>query len=133
MSVPVMFIEGDVIAAHSYWTDDASRIVTEATVATPDGDVVVSQLGGSVDGIGMIQMPGPAILELGMHVAVAAHTDLDLAQREHIVLDSVKVMAYPEGFVRTGPTKGGNPLRWEASCVSVTIDAAGTRAVQGDG
>ena len=134
MAVPVMFVEGDVIAAHSFWTDDGSRIVTEATVHTSDGrDVVVSQLGGSVDGIGMIQMPGQEILVPGMHVAVAAHGDTDLRQREHVVLDSVKVMAYPEGFVRTGPTKGGNPLRWESSCVSVTIDAAGTTAIPGDG
>ena len=134
MAVPVMFVEGDVIAAHSFWTDDGSRIVTESTVHTTDGqDVVVSQLGGSVDGIGMIQMPGQELLEPGMHVAVAAHTGVDLSQREHIVLDSVKVMAYPEGFVRTGPTKGGNPLRWESSCVSVTIDAPGTTAIPGDG
>jgi hypothetical protein len=129
-----MFVEGDVIAAHSFWTDDGSRIVTESTVHTSDGqDVVVSQLGGSVDGIGMIQMPGQELLAPGMHVAVAAHTGVDLSQREHIVLDSVKVMAYPEGFVRTGPTKGGNPLRWESSCVSVTIDAPGTTAIDGDG
>src|ERR1043165_6197490 len=134
MAVPVMFVEGDVIAAHSFWTDDGSRIVTEATVHTSDGrDVVVSQLGGSVDGIGMIQMPGQEILVPGMHVAVAAHGDTDLRQREHVVLDSVKVMAYPEGFVRTGPTKGGNPLRWESSCVSGTIDAPGTTAIPGDG
>src|ERR1044071_3099761 len=107
MTAPMMFVEGDVVAAHSYWTEDRSRIVTEATIHTPDGrDLVVSQLGGSVDGISMIQMPGPEILVLGMHVAVAAHGDVDLARREHIVLDSVKVMAYPQGFVRTGPTLG---------------------------
>ncbi|HSS03158.1 MAG TPA: MYXO-CTERM sorting domain-containing protein [Kofleriaceae bacterium] len=120
------------VAAHSYWTEDRSRIVTEATVHTPDGrDLTVSQLGGSVDGIGMIQMPGPELLVPGMHVAVAAHGDVDLALREHIVLDSVKVMAYPAGFVRTGPTLGGNPLHWESSCVYVTIDAAGTSALPG--
>jgi len=133
MAVPVMTIDGDVIAAHSYWTADESRIVTEATVRTADGqEVVVSQLGGSVDGIGMIQMPGPAMLEPGMHVAVAAHKDLDLAQQEHVVLDSVKVLAYPPGFVRTGPTKAGHYLRWESGCVFVTVDAAGTTAIPGD-
>lgn len=129
-----MFIDGDVIAAHSHWTQDGSRIVTEATVRTADGqEVVVSQLGGSVDGIGMISMPGPELLEVGMHVAVAAHGAQDLAQREHVVLDSVKVMAYPSGFVRTGPTKAGNSLRWESGCVFVTVDAAGTTAIPGDG
>lgn len=134
MSVPAMLIEGDVVAAHSYWTEDRSRIVTEATIHTADGrDLAVSQLGGTVDGIGMIQMPGPEILAPGMRVAVAAHGDVDLALREHIVLDSVKVMAYPAGFVRTGPTLGGNPLHWESSCLYVTVDAAGTTAIPGDG
>jgi len=129
-----MTIDGDVIAAHSYWTDDGSRIVTEATVQADDGrQVVVSQLGGSVNGIGMLTMPGPAMLELGMRVAVAAHKDFDLAQREHVALDSVKVLAYPPGYVRSGPTQVGHYLYWESGCVFVTIDAAGTTAIPGDG
>ena len=133
MSLPVMTIDGDVVAVHSYWTDDGSRIVTEATVHTAGGaDVVVSQLGGSVDGIGMITMPGPAMLVLGMSVAVAAHRAVDLAAQEHVVLDSVKVLAYPPGFVRTGPTKAGHSLYWESGCVFVTVDAAGTTAIPGD-
>jgi hypothetical protein len=132
MGLPVMTIQGDVVAAHSYWTDDGSRIVTEATVRTPDGDVVVSQLGGSVDGIGMRSMPSPAILELGMTVAVAAHHGVDLEQTDHVVLDSVKVMGYSPAFVRTGPTKAGHYLYWESGCIFVTIDAAGTTAIPGD-
>src|ERR1043165_7533964 len=130
VSAPVMFIDGDVVSVHSYWTDDRSRIVTEATIHTADGrDVAVSQLGGNVDGITMVQMPGPELLMLGMRVAVAAHADVDLTLLEHVVLDSVKVIAYPAGFVRTGPTLGGNPLHWESSCVYVTSDAAGTAAI----
>lgn len=129
-----MTIDGDVVAVYSHWTNDGSRIVTEATVRTPDGsEVVVSQLGGSVDGIGMIQMPGPEMLVLGMTVALAAHRDVDLAQREHVVLDSVKVFAYPPNFVRTGPTKAGHSLYWESGCVFVTVDDAGTSAIAGDG
>ena len=129
----MMFIDGDVVAVHSYWTEDGSRIVTDATVRTADGqDVVVNQPGGSVDGIGMITMPGPGILEVGMHVAVAGYTALDLSQREHVVLDSVRVIDYPPGFVRTGPTKAGNPLYWESGCAFVTVDAAGTTALSGD-
>ncbi|HEU4735381.1 MAG TPA: hypothetical protein VFT22_46135 [Kofleriaceae bacterium] len=130
---PPMTIDGEVIAAHSYWTDDGSRIVTEATVRTPDGDVTVSQLGGSVDGIGMIQMPGPTILTAGMMVTVAAHRDLDQLQQEHVVLDGVKVLAYPAGYVRTGPTQAGHSLYWESGCVFVTADSAGTTAIAGDG
>jgi hypothetical protein len=128
-----MTIDGDVVAVHSHWTGDHSRIVTEATVHAPDGtDVIVSQLGGSVDGIGMIQMPGPPILVPGMIVALAAHRDVDLAQAEHVVLDSVKVMAYPPNFVRTGPTGAGHYLYWESGCVFVTVDDAGTTAIPDD-
>jgi len=129
MSLPVMTIEGDVVAVHSHWTKDGSRIVTEATIRPPEGeDVVVRQLGGSVDGIGMITMPGPALLSPGMTVAIAAHRDLDLAQHEHVVVDSVKVSAYPPDFVRS-TTKTGRPLYWESGCVFVTVDAAGTMAL----
>jgi hypothetical protein len=127
-----MFIDGDVIEVHSHWTDDRSRIVTEATVRTPDGDVVVSQLGGSVDGIGMITMPGPALLEPGMRVSVAAHQDVDLSAQAHVVLDSVKVVAYPSGYVRTGPTKAGHSLYWTTHDVSVTVDAATTMEIPAD-
>src|SRR5512138_1336826 len=60
-------VEGTVVDAHSRWTSDGSRIVTEATVRTADGeDVVVSQLGGTVDGLTMRTFPGPEILAPGM-------------------------------------------------------------------
>lgn len=127
-----MTVEGEVVATRSRWTSDRSRIVTEATVRTPAGDVVVSQLGGSVDGLGMRTFPGPELLVPGMRVAVAAHRDRDLAQREHVVVDGVKVLAVPPDYVRTGPTKAGNYLYWESSCVLVTVDVAGTKELPGD-
>jgi MYXO-CTERM domain-containing protein len=128
-----MTIDGDVVATYSHWTDDGARIVTEVTVRTPDGQqVVVSQPGGTVDGIGQISWPGPEPLVVGMRVAVAAHRDVDLSQREHVVLDSVKVMAYPPNYVRTGPTDRGNYLKWESGCVFVTVDSPGTAAITGD-
>jgi hypothetical protein len=134
MGLPVvMSIEGDVTAAHSYWTEDGSRIVTEATLHTAAGDVTVSQIGGSAGGYGMIQFPGPALLEQGMHVAVAAHHALDATQNDHVAIDDVKVMAYPPGYVRTGPTKAGHSLYWESHSVSVIVDSAGTTAIDGDG
>src|ERR1043165_8435065 len=133
MAVPAMTIDGDVVAVHSHWVSDGSRIVTEATVLTPDGtEVVVSQLGGSVDGIGQISWPGPAPLELGMRVAVAAHRDVDLEQREHVLLDTVKVLDYPPGYVRTGPTKNGKYLFWESGCAFVSVAAEGPTAIAGD-
>jgi MYXO-CTERM domain-containing protein len=127
-----MAVTGNVVETHSFWTSDGSRIVTEATVDTGTGSVIVSQLGGTVDGLTMRSMPGPELLEPGMMVAVDAHEAMDLAQRPHVVLDDLKVLAYPEGFVRTGPTKAGHYLYWESGCVFVTVDDAGTSEVAGD-
>lgn len=131
-AAPAMIVEGRVTAVASRWTADGSRIVTAATVATATGDVVVSQLGGTVDGLTMRTFPGPEPLALGMHVAVSGHVGLDLAQRAHNLVDDVRVLAYPPGFVRTGPTKAGNSLYWESGCVFVLPDEDGTSAVPGE-
>ena len=128
-------VEGAVVATQSRWTHDGSRIVTAATVRTATGDVVVSQLGGTVDGLTMRTFPGPEPLAIGMHVAVGTHEALDLDNRMHLLADDVRVAkAQPEpaGFVRTGPTKAGQYLFWESGCVYVTISPEGTRQVLGD-
>jgi uncharacterized protein (TIGR03382 family) len=132
-SASPMSVVGEVTATQSRWTADESRIITEATVRMPDGsEMVVSQLGGTVDGLTMRTFPGPELLAPGMRVALSAHEDMDLAQRNHIVVDSVKVMYAPPGFVRTGPTKAGHSLYWESGCVYVTPDADGTNSITGD-
>jgi hypothetical protein len=129
-------ISGTVTKVDSQWTDDGSRIVTDATVATPTGDVVVRELGGTAEGITMRTLPGPRLLEPGMVVSVDAHPALDLSRTEHIVLDDVQVIAEPPnivaGFVRTGPTKAGHYLYWESGCIFLTPDSAGTQEIAGD-
>lgn len=125
-------IEGTVMSAESHWTSDGSRIVTEARVATATGEVVVSQLGGTVDGLTMRTFPGPEPLLAGMRIAAATHAETDLDLREHTVVDSMRVLAMPEGFVRTGPTKAGNSLFWESGCVFFVVDSDGTKALPGD-
>src|SRR5689334_15385696 len=116
---PVL-VEGTVVEARSRWTSDGSRIVTEAVVRTADGDVRVSQLGGTVDGLTMRTFPGPELLAPGMQVAVAATERPDLSQQMHVAVDSVRVLYAPPEFVRTGPTKAGHSLYWESGCVFVT-------------
>jgi hypothetical protein len=128
---PVL-VEGTVVEAKSRWTQDGSRIVTEAVVRTADGDVTVSQLGGTVDGLTMRTFPGDDILAPGMQVAVAATERMDLSQRMHVAVDSVRVLFTPPEFVRTGPTKGGHYLYWESSCTYVTPAAEGTKYIGGD-
>ncbi len=128
-------LSGEVVDAQGHWTGDGSRIVTEATVRTASGDVVVSQLGGTADGFGMITMPGPPILQVGMQVDLVVHTDVDLSMQPHVLVDDVRVLfapADPVGFVRTGPTKSGHYLYWESGCIFVTADSAGTTAIADD-
>ena len=127
-----MVVEGEVVSTTSRWTSDHSRIVTEATVRTPDGDVIVSQLGGKVGTLAMRVFHGDEPLVNGMRVAVTAHADMDTSLRAHLVVDRVKVNAYPLGFVRTGVTEGGKYLFWEGGCVYVTIDSNGTKELPGD-
>ena len=128
----VTTVEGDVTATQSRWTSDGSRIVTDATVRTATGDVVVSQLGGTVGNLTMRTFPGPEPLAIGMRVAVGTHAAVDLGNRMHVVADDVRVLAQPAGFVRTGPTRAGRYLYWESGCVYVTISPEGTRQVNGD-
>ena len=127
-----MTVTGEVIDVRSRWTSDGSRIVTEATVRTDTGDVVVSQLGGSVDGIGQRQFPSDEPLAAGMRVTVAARQDMDLSQRMHVVVEGVKVLAYPPNYVRTGPTLAGNYLYWESGCVFITVATEGTKQIAGE-
>ena len=127
-----MTVDGEVIAAYSHWTRDHARIITEATIRTDDGEeIVVHQLGGTADGFGMISFPAPPLLVPGMRVAVAAHRDADLARQEHVMLDDVRVVSYPPDYVRS-ETKRHRPLYWESGCALVTVDAAGTTAIDGD-
>ena len=126
-------IDGEVLDARGRWTADGSRIVTDATVRTATGDVVVSQLGGTADGLTMRTFPALGeILAPGMRVSLAVHADADLARVPYTVVDAVRVMAYPAGFVRTGPTKHGHPLYWESGCILVALDKDGTKEIQGD-
>ncbi len=92
----------------------------------------MSQLGGTVDGLTMRTFPGPELLAPGMQVAVAATERADLAQQMHVAVDSVRVLATPPSYVRTGPTKAGHSLYWESSCVYITPDAAGTKFASGE-
>ncbi len=131
-----MTIEGVVLETSAKWVGDNDRIVTEAVVQTSSGTVVVSQLGGHVDGLTMRLFHGRTPIDeplvAGMRVALAAHRDTDLEQRTHVLVDDVRVLSYPPGFVRTGPTKAGASLYWESGCVFVTVDDAGTKAIPGD-
>jgi MYXO-CTERM domain-containing protein len=131
-SATPMFVTGEVRDARSRWTEDGTRIVTEAIIHTDTGDVTVSQLGGTVDGLTQRSFPGAEPLVSGMRVTVEAHQDRDLSQRMHVVVDGVKILFYPPSYVRTGPTMAGNYLYWESGCVFITVYDQGTKEIAGD-
>jgi MYXO-CTERM domain-containing protein len=121
-----MEVTGTVVDVRSAWTADRSRIVTRATIRTSSGDVTVSQLGGTADGLTMemkpIGAPPQAKFRLGATVAVAAHRGEDRLRRSHVVADDVRIMVEPAGFVRSGETERGNSVFWESGCVALTPD-----------
>jgi uncharacterized protein (TIGR03382 family) len=141
-AAPRQTVSGEVIEAIGRWTADGSRIVTDSVIRTADGrTVTVSQLGGSADGFGMITIPGPALLDVGMKATVTAHAASTARGRQVLVVDAVTVDALPAAgkqttrkFVRNGPTKGGgNFLKWASGCVQITYADEGTSHIPGDG
>jgi hypothetical protein len=131
-------LSGTVSDVRSHWTDDGTRIVTEATLHTTGGDVQIHQFGGTAvdpetgETLTMIEMPGPEPLQDGMRIAASVTYAMDLSWHMHVVVDDMKVLDEPSGFVRTGPTKAGHYLYWESGCVFVTPDSAGTKEIAGD-
>jgi hypothetical protein len=131
-------LTGFVSDVRSHWTADGSRIITEATLHTDGGDITISQFGGTAidpetgEKLTMRELPGGEILVDGMRVAVEPRFAMDLSWRVHVVADTVKVMDYPAGFVRTGPTNAGRYLYWESGCVFITVDSEGTKEIAGE-
>ncbi|HUS31444.1 MAG TPA: M43 family zinc metalloprotease [Kofleriaceae bacterium] len=131
-------LTGYVSDVQSHWTADGTRIITEATLHTGAGDVTVSQFGGTAvdpqtgERLSMREMPGPEPLLDGMRVAISPSFAMDNSWRMHVVVDSMKVLDYPAGFVRTGPTAAGHYLYWESGCVFITVDSDGTKEIAGD-
>jgi hypothetical protein len=132
-SAGTMTITGDVTDSHSRWTADESRIITESVVMTDSGPITVSQLGGTVDGIGMMTFPGTPILKTGMRATVTAHEAVDLSGVTHIAVDDAQMIGAQPDFVRTGPTAAGHYLYWESGCIFLTPDSDGTKEIAGSG
>lgn len=123
-------IQGVVQSATSRWTADGARIVTESVIATDSGQVTVTQVGGTVDGIGMVAFHTPPLLAPGMVVAVVARAE-DGPTAGPMAVEDVQVTGGFE-FVRTGPTKSGKSLYWKSGCVEITTDLDGTTDLRDD-
>ncbi len=128
------WVTGEVIRADGRWTADGSRIVTDATVRTIDGEVlVVSQLGGHAGGYTMVVWHGQPALEPGLRVRLALAPDPRRPGAAWLADDVVvedATRAAPA--VRTTTRKSGRPLAWAKSCVEVTRARDGTSGLAGD-
>lgn len=133
-------LTGEVVASHGRWTADGQRIVTESVVRRLDGSkVVVSQLGGTADGLTMRLVASDGrgdgvdatLLQVGMQVELAVHTGATTSGDAIIVVDQV-VRQGGSDFVRTGPTKAGHSLAWASGCAQLFYDSAGTSHLAGD-
>ena len=109
LSVLLVLAAGSALAdrelrRRTIWDDAHRTIVTDIVFERDDGRVeIVRRTGGSVDGIGMVQLP---LYEVGGTITV--------------------------DYVATRAPKSGTPLRWAKACVYITPDAAGTRDLVGD-
>ncbi|MCG8424678.1 MAG: hypothetical protein MJE77_42855 [Proteobacteria bacterium] len=146
-------LKGEVVSSRSYWS--GGRIVTESVVRNRGGgDVTVSQMGGTVDGIGMVQFPGQPVLapgDIAELTVAASRSGLTEKRASALARPVLQVLALnranpgpaaknlslpgdetpPLDFVRT-TNDNGAPLRWSSGCVFLTLDSAGTSQIAGD-
>ncbi|MCG8422611.1 MAG: hypothetical protein MJE77_32245 [Proteobacteria bacterium] len=135
----VVVMEGEVTAVRAKWTSDGSAIMTEATVVQPDGSsAAIHQLGGTVDGVGMLVSHHPPLLGVGQQVRFAAVP----GQARNYVLREIlaapgSVFAADEpgtakyGVNRTKQT--GTPLAWASGCIHLSYHSAGVTHLAGNG
>ncbi|HEU5061044.1 MAG TPA: MYXO-CTERM sorting domain-containing protein [Kofleriaceae bacterium] len=134
-------LTGQVVSAQSRWARGGTAIVTDSLLRLDDGrEVAVRQLGGTVDGIGMVTIPGPALLRAGDRVSAEVVIGRDLGGRESRLVQRLWVAPEPGQsgggripFVQTVATRTRVPLAWESGCARVTFHADGTTHVAGDG
>ncbi len=66
---------GTVSEIHAQWNGKNDRIMTYAVLRNDAGDTItVRQPGGTVDGVGMVQFPSPALLRAGDRVELSARS-----------------------------------------------------------
>jgi uncharacterized protein (TIGR03382 family) len=133
---PEETVSGQVVSTRSHWARGRTSIVTESVLRTDDGrEVTVRQLGGSVDGIRMVVLHGPAIARAGDRVSARVAVSRDL---RGVVSRPVRTLSLLDGsgaipFVRTEASRTRAQLAWESGCAQLYFDEAGTSHITGDG
>ncbi|MBT8495061.1 MAG: hypothetical protein KJO07_18590 [Deltaproteobacteria bacterium] len=121
------------VARSAEWSADG-RIVTTSTIGTARGPVQVRQLGGTVDGIGMVVFHAPPVPRLGdqvtAHLAKTGTWVTELYRGQLRPGQSIAELPRME-FTRTTTQDSQVPLRWTSGCVFVRFSAEGTSHIPG--
>jgi hypothetical protein len=132
-------LSGDVLATAARWTATGD-LVTDVTVRRDDGArVEVTQLGGTLDGIGQIVSHAPVRLRVGDVVAleVEGTWTRSAARRAPMVrrvLARRATLDGPDAPARYGVQRTSMsrvPLRWTESCIPIIIDGRGSGSLAG--
>jgi hypothetical protein len=135
-------VEGVVTDVSSRWSETSEVIITTSTLRTAAGEEYqFRQLGGSIDGLGMVMSHMPAVPRPGEVVQAklrlrpsahksALYTVLELHRPEPLSLPIGE--APPPGYVSTRTNMTGTPLYWDSACVFIRYDSAGSTQVDGE-
>ena len=128
---------GQIVSTRSRWTGDRRAIVTESVLRTPSGrQVTLRQLGGSVDGIGMVVLHSQPVLRAGDRVTARVALARDLRGRVSRTVRALHAEAPGPGgaampFVRTEATETRVPLAWRSGCAQIYFHEDGTSHIDG--
>ncbi len=119
-------IEGRVVDVRSQWSGDRRTIFSTTSIERPDGTVEqVYQLGGSVDGVGMMITHHPGVPEVGDFVRAEVDT------RRQVTWLSGGPPTF-RSYVNTRTRQAGVPLHWASGCVFLQYDIDGTSHLDGN-
>jgi hypothetical protein len=124
-------LEGEVVAVSSHWSADGRTILSEVTIRGLDGAVErYTQLGGSVDGIGMRVTHMPSVPTVGDAVIATVSERVTPTGTRGLVLDAATT-ATPL-YVSTRTKKAGVPVTWRSGCAFVAYNEVGSSQVAGE-
>jgi hypothetical protein len=130
-------VTGEVVSSSSRWARGKTAIVTESVLRTVDGrEVTVRQLGGSVDGIGMVVHHSEPVLRSGDRVTARVALSSDLKGRMSRPVRALYA-ASPGGggrlpFVREEATETRAKLAWRSGCAQIWFHEDGSGHVSGE-
>ncbi len=133
--------EGSIISSRSRWGYDHNAIVTESVLLRADGsEVVIHQLGGSIDGLSMRVSHHPALLRVGERVQIDSAVGQSLRGKRFHQLERIRSRHSDpnqpkenstQEFVRAA-NADNTPIFWKSGCAFVNTAVEGSTQIAGD-